>query len=225
MATVVRPARGKQTRRAADGASCPGRGSARCGALLRAFRRSRDGSTAVEFAMVSGPLIALTMAIFETSFVFLGTQGLETAVSNASRLVMTGQAQFVSTVKTSAEFRDAYICNASGGGSSLPPFMDCSKLVVDVRTASSFGATNLSGSITAETAKYCTGGPGAIVVVRAVYPMPVYFPILKLTGFFVSGANTTGQVAVDGVMSRMLMGASAFRNEPFPNTPPPVAGC
>ena len=65
-------------------------------AALRPFRRfvrANDGVTAVEFAIVATPFFALMFAIFETAFVFLGQQTLETAVANAARQVRTGQAQ------------------------------------------------------------------------------------------------------------------------------------
>src|SRR5580704_1953905 len=56
------------------------------------FARQQDGAAAVEFALIAVPFIALTFAILETALVFFAGQTLETAASEAGRLVMTGQA-------------------------------------------------------------------------------------------------------------------------------------
>src|ERR1700704_1188384 len=72
---------------------------------LRRFRQCEDGATAVEFAMVATPFLALTFAIMETAFVFFAGQALETATADSSRLILTGQAQ--TQGYTQAQFKDA----------------------------------------------------------------------------------------------------------------------
>ncbi|HEY1312044.1 MAG TPA: TadE/TadG family type IV pilus assembly protein, partial [Pseudolabrys sp.] len=57
--------------------------------LVRRFARRQDGSAAIEFAFIAAPFIALTFAILETALVFFAGQTLETAVSEAGRLIMT----------------------------------------------------------------------------------------------------------------------------------------
>ena len=47
----------------------------------------------VEFGLVAAPFLALVFAIIETAVVFFAGQALETAVSDSSRLILTGQAQ------------------------------------------------------------------------------------------------------------------------------------
>ena len=79
--------------------------------LVRRFRREDDGVTAVEFALVSVPFLGLLFAIFETAFVFFAVQGVEAAVNDAARMVMTGQVQYVSGISSAAEFKDKVICN------------------------------------------------------------------------------------------------------------------
>src|SRR5689334_5000603 len=66
---------------------------ARIARMLRRFGRRKDGAAAVEFAVVAAPFIAMLFAILETALVFFAGQTLETAVSDSSRLIMTGQAQ------------------------------------------------------------------------------------------------------------------------------------
>jgi Flp pilus assembly protein TadG len=200
--------------------------------VVKRFVRNEDGATAVEFAMVSVPFLGLLFAIFETAFVFFATQGVETAVAEAARAVMTGQAQSNSAVKTAAQFRDNYICNPTAPQKKvLPPFLTCSNLIVDVRVASTgFGAANMAKDFASSpTNSYCTGAPGSIVIVRAIYPMPVYLDILSMassslksgtTGDTTIKAGQTNFTSADGVagMKRMLMGTAAFRNEPFPGS-------
>ncbi len=53
--------------------------------LFARFRRSEDGATAVEFALISVPFLALLVAILETALLFWTSQVLEEAVSETSR--------------------------------------------------------------------------------------------------------------------------------------------
>lgn len=188
-------------------------------AARRRFLRADEGATAVEFAMIAGPFFGVLFAIFQTSFIFLGTQVLETAVSDASRFVLTGQAQVAATIVNGRDFRDAFICNpAAPRKRTLPAFINCDELIVDVRTAASFAGADLTSAVSVENARYCTGGAGAVVVVRALYPMPAILPAITFT-------SSTIQVKTASETKYMLMAVSAFRNEPFPNSPAPMEGC
>jgi len=174
--------------------------------LPRRFRRDESGAAAVEFGFVAMPFFALMFAIIETSMSFFTSQILETAVSDASRLLMTGQAQAASM--TQQQFK-AKVC------APLPAFFDCQNTVqIDVRTYSSYSGSDMSRPIVngqvnwGGSPVYQPGGPSEIVVVRAVYPMTTY------TNFYgISLANTS-----DGKM--LLMASSAFRNEPFTGATP-----
>ncbi|MBX9741300.1 MAG: pilus assembly protein [Beijerinckiaceae bacterium] len=180
------------------------------------FGEDRRGATAIEFGFVAIPFIGLLFAILETAFVFFTTEGLESAVADAARTIMTGQVQSTS-IANAAQFRDQMICNPTPPRKRLlPDYVDCTKLKVDVRQASAFSTADMTRSFyTNPTMTYSPGGGGCIVVVRAAYPMPVFFPLLT-----VSGLSTAGQVSYDGGMKHMLVGTAAFRNEPFPGTLP-----
>ncbi|MDB5510332.1 MAG: hypothetical protein JWL93_2801 [Hyphomicrobiales bacterium] len=180
------------------------------------FGSDRNGATAVEFAFVAVPFLGLLFAILETAFVFFTTEGLESAVADAARTIMTGQVQSTS-IANSAQFRDQMICNPTPPRKRLlPDYIDCSKVLVDVRQASAFATTDMSRNFYMNpTMNYSPGGGGCIVVVRAAYPMPVFFPLLT-----VSGVSTAGQVSFDNGMKHMLVGTAAFRNEPFPGSTP-----
>jgi Flp pilus assembly protein TadG len=194
------------------------------------FRRSDDGATAVEFALIAVPFIGLLFAIFETALVFFANEGLEAAVAEAARGIMTGQVQGNSSITSAATFRDQLICNPPGAR-ILPSFINCSSLLVDVRPATVNGATSFSAAdttkdfYTASQQKFCTGGPDDVVIVRVAYPMPVYFSTITSTGIVANGRITAGLTAYNGSLVHMIMGVAAFRNEPFPNYAGPASGC
>lgn len=195
------------------------------------FRRDEGGATAVEFAMVSVPFLGLLFAIFETAFVFFTNEGLEAATSDAARYIMTGQAA-AGNYTSATDFRDRVICNpTSPRVRILPSFIDCSQLIVDVSTAgssgsTSFGSADLSKSYyTNPTTKYCIGAAGDIVVVRVVYPMPVYLTVLTMSSLGSVSASTAGLTSYNGGMKHMLMGTAAFRNEPYAGTYTLATGC
>ena len=61
--------------------------------FLRRLARNSDGISAIEFALVGPIVIALLVGIMQTGVVFLYQQLLQTATTQAARLIMTGQAQ------------------------------------------------------------------------------------------------------------------------------------
>jgi hypothetical protein len=121
------------------------------------------------------------------------------------------------------------ICAPTGRPRILPSFIDCSKLKLNVQVANSYTTANTAKDfINNPTETYCTGTSGDIVVVRLLYPMPVYLSILSMTSMSASGVgtNTSGQTSYNGKMVHMLMGTAVFRNEPFPTgTPAVTSGC
>jgi Flp pilus assembly protein TadG len=129
------------------------------------------GATMVEFALVGPAFVALILAIFQTTFIFIAAQGLETATEASARLLMTGQAQSASY--TADQFKAA-ACT------TLPPYLSCNNLYVDVAPASSFSAASLgavsisydsSGNVS-NSFSYSPGSSGAILVVRFFYLWP-----------------------------------------------------
>jgi Flp pilus assembly protein TadG len=138
-------------------------GKVRVGAMLRRFVCQSDATSALEFGLVAAPFVALTFALVQTGIVFFAGQALQSAAANASRFILTGQAQTQGW--TAAQFK-TQVCNAISG------MFNCqSGVYVDVETYSSFAAANLSmpitnGSFNASGLGYNPGGPGDIVVVR-----------------------------------------------------------
>ena len=116
---------------------------------LRRLLADQTGATALEFALVAPAFIALLLAALHTALIYLVREGLETAAESAGRLIMTGQAQTMVlgsggsayTGMSASDFKTA-ICNGISGKdvngntvsypSSLPPFLVCSRLYVNV---------------------------------------------------------------------------------------------
>jgi Flp pilus assembly protein TadG len=170
--------------------------------VLTRFARTQDGAVAVEFGLVAAPFLALTFAIMETAVIFFSGQALETAVADASRLILTGQAQ--TQGYSAAQFKTAVCAKVYG-------LFDCANGVsVDVKTYTNFASVTMTNPVDANgnfqnNFSYTPGGPGDIVVVRLFYQWPVY---VSLMGFNLSNVNGG---------KRLLVATAAFRNEPYSN--------
>jgi len=165
---------------------------------LKRFFVTNSGATAVEFALVAAPFFALLYAILETALVFLAQQVLQTATTQASRAIMTGQAQAQNM--TAAQFKQSVCAHAVA-------LFNCSSLYVNVVTFSSFTAATMpspiqNGQFNTSNMNYSPGGTGDIEVVQVYYPWPV---ISGPLGFALSNTNNGLDV---------LTATSAFRNEP-----------
>lgn len=170
------------------------------GKTARRFIRDQDGASAVEFSLIAVPFLALLFAILETALVFFAGQTLEAAVSDASRLILTGQAQTANF--TQADFK-TQVCNRIVG------LFDCAGGVyVDVKQYSSFSSVNSASPVnngTFDTTKmaYVPGGPGCIEVVTLYYQWPINVSLLGN-----NLANLNGS-------KRLLVATAVFRNEPY----------
>lgn len=164
--------------------------------------RDRSGAALLEFALVAPAFIATLIAILEIAFVYLVQGGLETSAEYAGRLMMTGQAQQAGM--SSAQFRTA-ACT------SLPAYMKCSNLYIDVQTISNFSDANTgsptitydkNGNIT-NSFSYSLSSQGQIVVVRLLYFAPI---VTGPMGFGL--ANQPGN-------KRLLIATSVLKTESY----------
>lgn len=186
---------------------------------LSRFRRDQTGVTAIEFSIVGFPFFAVLAAIFEIAFVHYQTELLTAAVSKAARSMLTGQTQ-ASGISTASQFVDTYLCPASGR--ILPSNIDCSKLIVDVRAASSFTAGDMSSGIYKSSAnKYCPGAPGQIMVIRVAYPLTAFLPM----NLFNRTAGVVNDVPNQSGSFHILLGAALFQGENYETPFVPSAGC
>lgn len=169
--------------------------------LLRRFKNDRDASVAIEFAFIALPFLALILAIFQTSMVHVTSMTLQSAVTDASRLIRTGQAKTMGQ----AAFTDE-ICK------HVTATFDCKSLIkVDVKSYSSFSAATAppvpvkDGVIDTSTfgTSFDTGGAGKIVVVQAAIAYPIVVPLLGNSLVNLNGSKL------------LIMASAAFKNEAF----------
>jgi Flp pilus assembly protein TadG len=166
------------------------------------FPSSRSGATATEFALIAPVFVATMIAILQVGIVFFAEQALQSAAVMASRLVLTGQAQ--NSSMTQAQFLNAICPNVQA-------LFNCSSIMVDVQTYSSFSGANYGtptltydaqGNVT-NAWSFAPGSAGSIVIVRFIYEWPVIGGPL---GFLISNLANG---------KRLMMGVSALRVEPY----------
>ena len=169
----------------------------RCVALMADSR----GATAVEFALVASPFLALIIALIQTFLVFFAQASLEAVVQQSSRLVLTGQVQSLQMKKD--DFKKA-VCK------QVVILFSCDGLMVDVQVANAWSSANTSlptltfdaqGKVT-NVWQFNPGDAGDIVVVRVMYQWPVFLGPLGFNLSNLPGGN------------RLIMAAAAFQNEP-----------
>lgn len=166
------------------------------------FSRTRQGATAVEFALIAPPFLATLLAIFEVTLFLFAQQVLQNAAVEAGRLFMTGQAQNAGTTQTQFE---SDVCPM------VSALFTCSAVMVNVQTYTDFSSANASsptltfnsqGQVT-NTWSYNTGTPGDVMVVQLIYQWPI------ISGPFGYVLPNLGNGHVE------MMGVSAFRVEPY----------
>jgi Flp pilus assembly protein TadG len=161
-----------------------------------------SGAAGVEFALVAVPFLALLVAIFQTGIVFLASRVLDEVVTQASRYILTGQAQ---TSDMSQSAFAAYVCNNTFA------LFSCANLMINVQNYASFAGANTSTPTLTFDAQgnvsnawtWSPGNPGDIVVVQLMYQWPI---VLGPLGFNL--ANLANG-------NRLLVSTAVFKNEPY----------
>ncbi|CAN5119175.1 pilus assembly protein [soil metagenome] len=170
-------------------------------AVLRP-RRERDGSSAIEFAMVAFPFIFMMFAIIEIGMVFITDSVLENATIETGRLIRTGQVAGSQT--TAAQFKTQFCSRMSIFSSQCS-----SRATIDVRVITQFRNQNppdpMANGTTFDTSKlvYQPGSPGSLMLVRVFYTQPLFTPFLAQGLSRLGDGNTT------------LTATTTFRNEPY----------
>ena len=166
------------------------------------FVRSNDGATVVEFALVAAPFFALLIALFQTALVFFAGRVLDETVEQASREILTGQAQ--SSGMTQSQFA-TWVC------SNTYALFNCNNFMINIQNYSSFASASTTtptltfdshGNVSNSWA-YNTGAAGDIVVVQVMYQWPV---VLGPLGFNLSNLSNG---------NRLLVSTAVFKNEPY----------
>lgn len=171
--------------------------------ILRRYRRSQSGVTAIEFAMVAPPFFALMLAIFEVGIMLFSEYVIEHGVSKAARMIRTGEVQTAALTKS--DFK-TLVCG------NLASYLDCATdLHVDVRAFDDFDLVSLPEPLTAEgeltadvttNSQFQPGAPFQVVVVRVYYAWSLFAPGMTYM------SNMSGG-------RRLIAAGAAFRNEPY----------
>jgi Flp pilus assembly protein TadG len=177
--------------------------------FLAAWGADRRGTVAIEFAFVAGPFLLMMFAVIELALVFLVSSSLDTASSQASRRIRTGE--FQSAAQTEQQFKQSICSNMTWLSG------DCmSALTVDVRAYTNFTSITdplLTPVAGAGTMSFQPGNkdfqsrpqPSTIVVVRSYYEKNLITP-------FYNG----GLARVSGSPGKtLILSTQVFRTEPF----------
>tara|TARA_R110002020_G_scaffold266265_2_gene481178 strand:+ start:2424 stop:3053 length:630 start_codon:yes stop_codon:yes gene_type:complete len=186
------------------------------------FRRSKDGTAAIEFGLLAFPFFLLIFATIEAFIAFAGEQLLENAVDTLSRQIRTGQITFGmgrATDKDADQFR-ALFC----GEISLmikcvaEEDPDDQKLYLDVREFADFAdipnyipkvSNDQFSDLDTSDFAYDPGGANSINIVRAYYRWEVMTDLVRP---FITNIRKDGEMPRDYLM----VATAAFRNENYP---------
>lgn len=182
------------------------------------FVRSRDGSAAIEFALLAIPYFMVVFAILETFVAFAAEQLVSNAVDTMSRRMRTGQitnAAGQPSYLDQTAFRRAFCGEVS-------ILIQCSeaeittpdKLWIDVRTFSKFSdipaaiPMNATGLDTTAM-QYSPGGSGSINMVRAYYHWQIITDLVR--PYITPYKTATGARLND----YLIVATAAFQNEKY----------
>lgn len=172
-----------------------------------AFIGDSKGATAVEFALIATPFLALIAGLIQAFLLLFAQSVLENTVRASARQILTGQVQTtdasVGLTAGQAAFHTT-VCNNAN------VLFSCTGLMVDVQVANNWSSANTgmptltydsNGNVN-NTWQFNPGNAGDIVVVRVMYLWPVFFGPLA----FNWGNQANG--------TREIMASAAFQNEP-----------
>lgn len=167
------------------------------------FCRARQGATAVEFALIAPPFLALLFAIFQVTIYLFAQMNLQNAAVEAGRLIMTGQVQNAGT--SQSNFKTDDVCPLLG------PMFTCTNVYVNVQSYADFCVasttaptlTYAANGAVNNTWEYSLGAPGQIMVVQIIYQWPIF------------GSALQGVLPSIGNGYSEMMGVAAFRVEPY----------
>jgi len=176
---------------------------------IRRYFKNREGTAAIEFAILAIPFFMLLFAILELAIVFFINSTLTHSVSEASRQIRTGNFQ---ACGSQDKFKELVCANMQGLG-------NCEKrLRIDVVTDNSFNTITLPAppappdpdpsdptAEDIENGAYTNTVASAPVIVRGLYYHKLVLP-----------PQLTRLENISGKGIRLLSATTAFKNEPFP---------
>jgi Flp pilus assembly pilin Flp len=164
--------------------------------VLRRLGADTRGVTAVEFAMVVVPFVALIMLVMEMALIFWIGATLDNALQGSMRQLYVGSSSASGTSLMDAVRRQ--ICDGAGG------LVNCSTLKVDITAYPSFGDVRVSSPVDATTQDWRAdfgrqhGCPvkGSVVVVQAALAQQSFYRLDLVRTAFKDGSRLIQSAAV-----------------------------
>lgn len=162
--------------------------------------RKEEGATAVEFSLVAVPFLFLLIGIIEMSLMFAASANLNSATTDASRLIKTGQVQ-----QAGGNPEDLFsneLCQ------KVNAFLNCSRLQYEVIRMDNFSdfedyAASYDDDGNLESQGFDPGGSSDVILIRVSYLYPFMLPVI-------------GNLLSDGPnMTRHLVSTVVLQNEPY----------
>ena len=181
---------------------------------VRAMRSDQSGVTAIEFGVLALPFFMLIFGLISVCLFFFTTFAFENAVWQASRGIRTGSLQQGSGAYTGMTNEDRKKAFAKKLCDLAPPFVDCTKVVVQVQSNNGTFAALKQPACTSEgkmikqsEAGFDTGGASSVVLITGCYPWEFG---AKLPFISLGDSNV-----LEGAL--LIQASVAFRTEPFPD--------
>lgn len=166
--------------------------------LLRGWVKRKDGTAAIEFALMAFPFLFLVLGILEISMMYAAATVLEGATSSAARLIRTGQIQEQSDPQ--AAFRNA-LCNYA------TVLVRCNDVIIEVQPMTNFDdydsmqpAYDEDGNMV--SSGFNSGSSDSKMLIRAAYRYEMMNPFV---GTMLLGASN----------SRQFMSTIVMQTEPY----------
>ena len=170
--------------------------------LLVSFARRRRGATAVEFAFIIGPFLALLFGVIEVSIAHMNNSKLQTATQRIVRLVETGEGRCMPPAEVFTRF-----CTELEVANATQCDQDVRLAVMELDDMLAAGDLNFSQVGNA----YNPGRGGDRMGIQGFQKKRAFFPYLgALLGVDTSQSSQT----------LVMQATYIFKNEPFnSNTP------
>ena len=94
---------------------------------------------------MAAPFLAVLVGILQTGIVFFAQRVLDEVTEEASRYIMTGQAQTASMSQSS--FAN-YLCTSANTATLVSSLFTCSNFMINIQNYASFSAANTTDSDT-----------------------------------------------------------------------------
>lgn len=172
------------------------------GQIFNRWFKRKEGTTAVEFALVGIPFVLMIIGTLEMSLMFTAQAVLHESTFTAARLIRTGQIQTGQLGDGETAFRES-VCDFAA------LMIPCDRIQFQVQQIPSFGDAgdvppaefDEDGNL--EDQGFDPGGVSEIVLIRVVYNYPVVTPFMQPI------------LSDDSGSTRTMISTIVLQNEPY----------